>query len=293
MNAATKDVDSDHWLSTYGLITIERIFGKYQIKLSADKIAAVIRNQFGFYHDILRVPLKNVLNGIIIQQTHDYYVYAQKLFIDYLLSSETASTEDAPGASIRDSLEEERSNLIQAGDYFHELELRQDTLICQSQAYLIQITQEWKTELEKTLGALQLTLKNSGLKIEKAALKDAIDQGLVHCNLKAHPQEAKPVDILNRISEALNISLNTELKENMLQNVTQLLEFSHHLDETLTDFYSQAKEITESACSFRTQMYDAILRSIDLIKLLPVYKIDPIQDQINKEVLYFDKTIGD
>ena len=52
-------------------------------------------------------------------------------------------------------------------------------------------------------------------------------------------------------------------------------------------------EISVQARSYRSQFFDTIIRVTELMKLLPEYKIDPVQDAINRETLYFDKTIGE
>ena len=45
-------------------------------------------------------------------------------------------------------------------------------------------------------------------------------------------------------------------------------------------------EISQQANSFRNQFYETIIRVIELIKLLPEYKIDPEQDATLIESLY-------
>src|SRR5580704_2455101 len=86
------------WYSTYGVITAERILSTYQIALSQSDLLVAVKSPFSFYHQLLQVPLKNVLNGIVLQQANDYHVYAQKLFIDYLLSGESGKPPEAQGA---------------------------------------------------------------------------------------------------------------------------------------------------------------------------------------------------
>src|ERR1700733_6213863 len=117
------------WLSTYGLITAERILERYQIRLQQKELFSVVKNPNTFYHRLLRVPLKNVLNGIIMQQVHDYQVYTQKLFVDYLLSGESEKDEESPGGMAREDLEEERNKLLKLNEGFHQLELAQNKLI--------------------------------------------------------------------------------------------------------------------------------------------------------------------
>lgn len=216
MDADQKENELSHWFSTYGLITAERILGKYSIVLPQETLLSAIKDPASFYHRILQVPLKNVLNGIVLQQAHDYHVYAQKLFIDYLLSGDSAADENSQGASTRERMEEERLNLITLGKEFHQQQLDQDSLIAASQAYLIKVTKEW----------------------------NEAEEGAV---------------------------------------------FHEHLETYL----QQAKEMNAQARMFRSRFYNAIIRVTELIKLMPNYRIDEAQDLVNREPLYFDKTIGD
>ena len=90
MDGEKADNELSQWFSTYGVITAERILGNYKINLAHTDLVGAIKSPFSFYHRLLQVPLKNVLNGIVLQQANDYHIYAQKLFIDYLLSGESA-----------------------------------------------------------------------------------------------------------------------------------------------------------------------------------------------------------
>ena len=117
------------WFSTYGVITAERILGTYHIILAQTDLLAGIKNPHSFYHQMVQIPLKNVLNGIILQQANDYHIYVQKLFIDYLLSGESAKSEESQGAHTRESLESERKQLVSLGEEFNKKQLAHDSLI--------------------------------------------------------------------------------------------------------------------------------------------------------------------
>ena len=86
--------DISQWFSTYGVITAERILGRYQIQLPQTELVAAVKNPFSFYHKLVELPIRNVLNGIVLQQANDYHIYVQKLYIDYLLSGETSKDEN-------------------------------------------------------------------------------------------------------------------------------------------------------------------------------------------------------
>lgn len=286
-----KEDEVSQWFSTYGLITAERILGRYQIDLPQDLLLAAVKNQFSFYHRILQVPLKNVLNGIVLEQASDYHVYAQKLFIDYLLSGETTSPEGAPGENTRIALEEERKGLVVLGDNFHNLELEHGSLIASSQRVLIQISQQWQTTMDAVIKQIQNVIRASGTELKPSEIRLAINYGIANNRLQdANTRELDSTFIV-KMNEKLKAS--TDLHSKLNEILGSLVAISMEFEANLTDFFYQTAQLNEQARSYRAQFYETILRVIDLIKLLPEYKIDPVQDAINRESLYFDKTIGE
>ena len=77
------------------------------------------------------------------------------------------------------------------------------------------------------------------------------------------------------------------MSKNLATLIDQTISFKGKIDH----FNQRATEINEQALSYRAQFYDTILRVVDLISMLADYKIDSAQDAINREPLYFDKTI--
>ena len=104
MNVESTELDLSPWFSTYSVITAERVLGLLNIHLDSNEISQAVKNPINIYYLLLRVPIKNIFNGIILTQAQDYQVYAQKLFIDYLLSNETAKSEESQGFNTRESL---------------------------------------------------------------------------------------------------------------------------------------------------------------------------------------------
>lgn len=293
MDEIQKDDELSRWFSTYGLITAERILGKYSITLPQDELLEAITTPLSFYRYLLQIPLKNVLNGIVLQQASDYHIYAQKLFIDYLLSGESSKEPDSQGAGTRESLEDERQQLVQLGDEFHKLELEQDNLIASSQASLMKIAHDWNIELEAALSKLNTLYKSVNPDIKKSSIRKALNKALIHCDLvKDQSQNNKDV-LVDKLNQSLKISSTAEIKETVLMHLGGLLQIIESLDTKLGEFADRTNQMGQQTKSFRTQFYETILRVTELIKLLPEYKINPEQDAINREPLYFDRTIGE
>jgi hypothetical protein len=292
MSVEKSENELSEWFSTYGFITAERILGKYQIILAHDELLKAIKSPASFYHRLLQIPLKNVLTGIVLQQANDYHVYAQKLFIDYLLSGESSKEEGAQGASTRENMEEERQGLVALGEEFHQKKIDHDTLISQSQAKLIQFCKQWNVAMEASIKSVRATLAQSGISKKPSEIRQALNNGLIYANLTDAQSQSNRLLFIDKMNEILKCSFITELKDDILANLENLLDIVGGLDNTVYEFVDRTVEISQQANSYRTQFYDTILRVTELILLLPDYKIDPEQDKVNREFLYFDKSIG-
>lgn len=143
MSEQQKD-DWSAWFSTYGLLTAQRILARFHVQLQHDELARAVHDPNSVYFQLLQVPLKNVFNGIILQQAQDYQVYAQKLLVDYLLSGEDGKGDDTPGAVVREELEAVRKQLMDMDAQFREHDRMHQLLIAESQARLITLSHSLK-----------------------------------------------------------------------------------------------------------------------------------------------------
>ena len=141
------------WISTYGLLTADRILSRFNIRLSTEELTQALNQKNNPYYILLRVPLKNIFNGIILQQANDYHVYVQKLLIDYRLSNEYSKDPESAGKNIRDDLNtvfDEVSDLIKL---LTAQKTKHFRLISESQAWLIDYVKESK-KLKKGADAI-------------------------------------------------------------------------------------------------------------------------------------------
>ncbi len=168
MNERQEQTDWSAWFSTYGVLTAERILARFNIHLPPGQLATAAHDQKSVYYQLLRVPLKNVFNGIILQQAHDYQIYAQKLFIDYLLSGEDTKDKDQPGGMVRDDLEQQRTALIEMGEQFQTLENNHQILIAESQATLIALSTDFGSLLKKATDDPEAIVNKLATYIERA-----------------------------------------------------------------------------------------------------------------------------
>ena len=135
----TQDADvPSHWIPTYGAVTAEKILERYDIRLTQEELFHALSNANCVFLRLIQVPLKHVFNGLILQQAKDYQIYAQKQYIDYLISGDVNQEESQSGAE----LEATRKELVAFGEAFQEEELINEKLIAQSQLFLIKTMQK-------------------------------------------------------------------------------------------------------------------------------------------------------
>lgn len=279
----------NQWFSSYGLITAERILSRFSITL-APKIQLIgLKNPNSFFNRLIQAPLKNVLNGIILQQGHDYHVYTQKLFIDYLLSGESGKSEEEQGGATRESIEKERQNLVNLGELYSKKLIEHEALISLTQSTLIKATKQWSQLLEKSVQQISPFLEGTS----KGTIKDSIVHALIHCEKTHYESQTSRIVFVDKLTQNLNLSIADAMKEKVLMQLADLLDNVLSIDTQISGLQIKVNEMRGQARSFRQQFYDTALRVIELINNLPDYKIDPIQDAINRESLYLDNTIGD
>src|SRR3990167_2682339 len=164
--ATTPESDLSNWLSTYGLVTVEKLLERFGVRLSGEDLLRAVKSPDCFFFRLIQVPLKNVFNGLILQQAKDYQVYAQKLFIDYLLSGEAVQE----GSSVRDALENTRKELVAMGEVFHEADLANDRLIARSQALLFTTAQLFNQQVQVSAKKVKQAFQRTGLIIHDEQL---------------------------------------------------------------------------------------------------------------------------
>lgn len=288
MNEFSPSNTTDKWFSTYGIITVQRILGHYHLFVPIEELTTVCVNTLRFYHGLLQVPLKNIATGMIFQQARDYQVYSQKLLIDFLLSGKRSSEEFTESVT-HDSLEEERVRLMALGEEFNQYELIYKTLIAESQAYFIQLTKKWHTILHKTLLQVDEFLQDHQQDYDKEKFqRGAFCIALIKA-MEQNPSQENAFLFANKVLQYAKVSWDDQEKINTL--AAYFLNFLNEVAKThsLTmNFFTKAQEINDTVRAYRMQFQQTIIRVNDLLKQIPDYRIDPIQDGINRELLYFD-----
>ncbi|MBA2711814.1 MAG: hypothetical protein H0U57_14645 [Tatlockia sp.] len=277
------------WMSTYGLITAERILERYNLRLGHEDLFAAMKNPNSFYHKILKIPLRNVFNGIILQQAYDYEIYAQKLFVDYLISGESGKPEDSPGGFTREDIEKERRMLMAMAENFRESEVDHNTLIASSQKALIEKSMIWLNALANSATQISSLIKN----IKEDNIKDMLNSLLVNPEITDVNSVNYRATAWKPIEKMLGEGISNELKQAFVEEITKLKEFISEIENSLSDFSAKSKGMELSLRSWRSDFHTLIIRVQNLLQLLPEYHTDQAQIQQNKESLFFDAEIGE
>jgi len=291
--AEAKDTDLSMWFSTYGLLTAGRILERFSIKLENDELLTAMKEPLNVYHQLLLVPLKNVFNGIILQQAHDYQVYAQKLFVDYLLSGESGKSGDSPGATTREDLEQQRLHLIEVGESFNEQEVAHQHLIAKSQASAMQVARELQKALQNAATKVGQILRKYQISKDELLILRAIRSAMVH--FTQNPNETLTGDALFwvKMAEVLDTTLDKELRQELLVVLDIFRNPREKIQEIISTYLDQTQDMGIALRSYRSQFYDIILRVTEYLNLLPDYHIDLAKLEENRSSLHFDSHIGD
>lgn len=280
------DQESPTGFSTYGLITIERLLAYYSIRLAQDDLLTALKTSDTFYHQLIRLPLRNVFNGIILQQARDYQLYAQKLYIDYLVSGESGKDPAAPGASVREDIENERNALIQLGEEFHALESKQNKVIAESQTLLVQHASDWSAALQQVIQAIAKPLQKEGIRLGNDKIAQIIFSLLVQYNLLQEP-DGKQLN-WSKAESVAGMPLTAETKAIFTHEMQELQRFNINSNAQMGNLDAEIAAMNEEAKRFRSQFHEAILRANNLLKLLPDYQVDAAQNEANRQELNFD-----
>lgn len=293
MNDEVKEADFSTWFSTYGVLTAERVLGGFGINLHQEELVTAVKNPHSIYHQLLQIPLKNTLNGIIRQQAHDYQVYAQKLFIDFLLSGQNDKEEGAPGGNTREDLESERKNLVDLGKAFNQQEDTHLKLIAETQAKLIRLASDLQNSLKTATKKTSKNLSSEGIKKSDDSIRRAIRTALICYGESEDTQLSESSIFWKKMSDVLDIEFSPEQRDKLSDVVNEFNQHRDQINQVLADYQIQVDDVSGALGGYRRQLYDLILRTKALIQNLSDYHMDDTRDSDNLEAISFDSSIGE
>jgi hypothetical protein len=292
MDEAAPRMDLSQWFPTYGFLTSQRILERLQINLSGDELVSALKNHHSLYYQLLIVPLKNILNGIIFQQAQDYQVYAQKLFIDYLLSGEDQKDDNSPGANTRADLETIRLELVSFGESFRAQELVHQTLIAKVQEAQTNVAKSLQTKLKLSAKKIAEVFNDESKIQNDDDMQRAIRTTFIFYDKLTKDLLAATSDLWPKMEAILTIKISPEQRKIIAGILEQVGDPRDEIHTMLLSYLDETDAVSIEFRNFRTQFYNLILRVTELIQLLPDYHVDKIKDEENRSSLYFDAHIG-
>lgn len=210
--------------STYGLITAERTLSVIGFYLKPDELTKAVNDEKNICYAFLQVPVKNILNGIVLHQVKDYREYAQRMFTGFLLSG----AGNAPGpeglevqpGSTKDLLESERLHLIELGDQFDIDEFEHNRLIAKSQRALI--------ALAKTMQNRQVTEEDRLLVVKDMSPFMENTQALM---IKLREYRRKFYDLIIHVRNLMETLTDYHPDENKIRQQRAALYFDASIGE--------------------------------------------------------------
>lgn len=257
-------------LSTYQWVTVGRVLGRYGLSLSDPAVMALLRAKTSFYYQLLRIPLTNVLNGIILGQAREYQLFLQKLFVDYLVSGEADRSDEEPGEDTRETIEELRQSMLALSGEFEAAERAHEGLITESQRAIMTLMEQFIRALD------QLKSQFKGISIQPC-----YDLFL----------DAKGFSIQDaawaRLEATLRQTLTTEQRQ-ALQALFQGMDVA----PLLADYEPKVQESRRALNQFRKQFYDKIIELQAVLEIVNAFQLDEKQHDENLAFLKFDSDIG-
>lgn len=276
------------WLSTYGLITAARILERCRIQLPQEEITQVILSPGTFYHHLIQVPLKNVLNGIILGQAQDYRIYVEKLFADYFLSEHALEkTEEDQGFGVTEKLEEVRLSFVEMSQTFHQQTVEHRNLIAKTQKHLMEIADQWNKQLDQAEETISERLDLP----ESAPLERQLRQ-LSQFSLASQTPASATIDWAT-VAQALDCELTPDFKEVIRLQIETLHGFIQQVIVPLKEYTAAVSETMVKLIKFRAAFHETILQMHTLITRLPHPSLDLERLEVNREWLSFDIRLGE
>lgn len=276
------------WLSTYGLVTATRVLGRCHIHLQQEEITRVILSPNTFYHQLIQVPLKNVLNGIVLEQAQDYRIYMEKLFADYFLSEHAADKSmDDPGFQLAQNVEAVRLSFVALSETFQQQIIDHRNLIAKSQKHLIEIAGLWEQHLKDAMSSIRQHLALSSSIELDIKLRQVLHLFLIFKN-----PSSSPID-LQKATDLLGRPLTPELENLISKNIEELQDFMRETISPLNEYTDAVSATLTSLVKFRAEFYALILQIHELIVHLPHPALDLERLHVHRQSLFFDLHLGE
>lgn len=275
---STDRTHPEEWLSTYEALTLERLLEHYRFPLHKAALLVLWSNKSGLIYPLLQVPLAFVFNGIVMQQGKDYAAYLQKLYIDYLISGQSALEPQSQASNSKEDLETLRQEHLALQTDFDAFCTKHLTQVAAAQTFIRGAFSRW---LEQVRARWQELYDLKGL-ITRCSWAD----------FESHMRNACPYFDLSANAFSQDFS-DPRLEEwgihaeELHATMLRFSEIDGSIEPKREEFYAMGQEMRQQFLAYRQQFHDAIVSVQLLLSQIPGYHPDKNQWEINKEQLLF------
>ena len=284
-----KKDDFESWYPTYGAMTAERILGRYNIKLDYKALIAAVKNSESIYHQLLKVPLKNVYSGILMDHAREYQSYVQKLFVDYLVSGQADAPEGSPGESTREALEKLRQDLKQLNEAFETQQSKRRDLVSSSQSLLMKRGQEINKQIKSIAKIIAVNNKKPDSMNE---VVNMIHEAITENQALSDDGFRSGSAFWSSLSEKVGEPLGDDVMESCQIYFKSLEKISHKIIQETEPLMGESDEILASMKDEKTYFYQLILKVKEQLSHLPEYRDGEERAQANLSSITFDPKFG-
>ena len=280
--------DLSNWLSTYGVVTVEKILDRYGVKMASIDLIATLKNPHAMLSKLIQTPLKNVFNGLVLQQAKDYQSYIEKMFIDYLLSGE--SDQNAESIS-REDIEQARQDFLQFTTDFQKVTHTHEKVIADSQTLLIQFFSQFHQKIAAAVKVVHSHLRDSRVVINNEARIVEMLYALMS-GVKADQLIDDKSLVWVRCDQILGQDFDLSLRVKLIKIIHDLIQIDSEALSKLAEFHTVASEVGLAIKNYRSEFGNMIKRINELFYALGTYQPNPTQLAINQIGMDFDTDLG-
>lgn len=274
--------------STYARMTAERLLDGLGVHLSREGLSSALQNRASFFEKLLTVPYKNILNGIILDQIHEYQVYIQKLFVEYFMSElASANHQGQEGEDTRRQVADCQLHLESLNEQLPRLHESHLKLIAKTQLELMNFVKEIN---HVALQLFEELLKDNQMLLDKKnQFTKEIYQSIARLSMSDDNINDHFYQIL---AQQVNITMTETLRNQLVAtfNVEGLI---NTLSKQIEENIHSIDKMHSQFCFMRNHLYDAIVTLQGALSMLPGKFLETSEVVADKTTLHFDRFLGE
>ena len=157
---------------------------------------------------------------------------------------------------------------------------------------MIQLSKNLQSKLKTTSGKIGQILRENNFSKEDALIQKAIRKAMIRHAAINNDSLALQSNFWEEMAGVLATPLSDLLRQKMAEILIVFGDPRQEIQETLLSHEERTADIRINLRSYRRQFYDIILKSTELLNLLPDYRVNKTQVELNRSSLQFDPNIG-